>query len=68
MGMSAFYGDFNRAETEEESLRAIGKGLELGINFLDTAWIYQVNKDAYFPRPKLLYLVFWCRWRRKFYE
>lgn len=41
MGMTAFYGEFDRAATEEESLRTIGKALELGINFLDTAWIYQ---------------------------
>jgi aryl-alcohol dehydrogenase-like predicted oxidoreductase len=43
MGMTAFYGEFDRAATEEESLRTIGKALELGINFLDTAWIYQVR-------------------------
>jgi aryl-alcohol dehydrogenase-like predicted oxidoreductase len=41
MGMTAFYGEFDRRATEEESLRTIGKALELGINFLDTAWIYQ---------------------------
>eukprot|EP00744_Colponema_vietnamica_P013886 GILI01019465.1.p1 GENE.GILI01019465.1~~GILI01019465.1.p1 ORF type:complete len:359 (+),score=69.05 GILI01019465.1:53-1078(+) len=41
MGMTAFYGDFDRAAQEAESLRTIAKGLELGINFLDTAWIYQ---------------------------
>lgn len=39
--MTAFYGDFDRAAHEEESLRTIGKALELGVNFLDTAWIYQ---------------------------
>jgi aryl-alcohol dehydrogenase-like predicted oxidoreductase len=43
MGMTAFYGTFNRKEQETESLRTIAAGLELGINFLDTAWIYQVN-------------------------
>jgi len=41
MGMTAFYGGFDRAAAEEESLRTIARGLELGINFLDTAWIYQ---------------------------
>lgn len=40
--MTAFYGTFDRAEQEEESLRTIAKALELGVNFLDTAWIYQV--------------------------
>ena len=39
--MSAFYGSFSRAETEEESLRTIEEGLELGINMIDTAWNYQ---------------------------
>jgi len=41
MGMTAFYGTFDRAAHEEESLRTIAKALELGVNFLDTAWIYQ---------------------------
>ncbi|CAK4516134.1 unnamed protein product [Aphanomyces euteiches] len=41
MGMTAFYGNFDRAAQEEESLRTISKALELGINMLDTAWIYQ---------------------------
>lgn len=41
MGMTAFYGNFDRQSTEEESLNTIGKALESGINFLDTAWIYQ---------------------------
>lgn len=41
MGMTAFYGDFDRAAQEPESLKTIAKALELGINFLDTAWIYQ---------------------------
>jgi aryl-alcohol dehydrogenase-like predicted oxidoreductase len=36
MGMSAFYG----ATDEAESIAAIRRGLELGINFLDTAEIY----------------------------
>ncbi|KAF0718385.1 Aste57867_1729 [Aphanomyces stellatus] len=41
MGMTAFYGNFDRAAQEAESLRTISKALELGINMLDTAWIYQ---------------------------
>jgi aryl-alcohol dehydrogenase-like predicted oxidoreductase len=40
MGMTAFYGA-NPQETEAESLATIAKALELGINFFDTAWIYQ---------------------------
>ena len=39
-GMTALYGA-DPAATEAESLRTIDKALELGINFLDTAWIYQ---------------------------
>jgi aryl-alcohol dehydrogenase-like predicted oxidoreductase len=41
--MTAFYGDFDRAAHEETSLQTIGRALELGVNFLDTAWIYQVD-------------------------
>ena len=41
MGMTAFYGSFNRYEQEEENLKTIAKALEIGINFFDTAWIYQ---------------------------
>jgi aryl-alcohol dehydrogenase-like predicted oxidoreductase len=36
MGMSAFYGDTD----EDESIAAIHRGLELGVNFLDTAELY----------------------------
>lgn len=47
MGMTAFYGSFNREAQEEESLKTIAKALELGINLLDTAWIYQmVGEDG----------------------
>jgi len=41
MGMTAFYGDFDRSVQEVESLKTIARALELGINLLDTAWIYQ---------------------------
>lgn len=41
MGMTAFYGSFDRGATEADSLQVIGKALESGVNFLDTAWIYQ---------------------------
>jgi aryl-alcohol dehydrogenase-like predicted oxidoreductase len=39
MGMTAFYD--NSSSTEDEKIETIGKALELGINFLDTAYIYQ---------------------------
>ena len=44
MGMTAFYttGSDPRA-LEEQGLQTIAKALELGINFLDTAWIYQAK-------------------------
>jgi aryl-alcohol dehydrogenase-like predicted oxidoreductase len=38
MGMTAFYS--SDEVTEEEKINTIGRALELGINFLDTAWIY----------------------------
>lgn len=38
---AAFYGDFDRAAQEPESLAVIAKSLELGFNFFDTAWVYQ---------------------------
>ncbi|OQR97452.1 hypothetical protein ACHHYP_11549 [Achlya hypogyna] len=41
MGMTAFYGDFDREAAEETNLATFGKALEYGINFIDTAWIYQ---------------------------
>lgn len=41
MGMTTAYGDFDRAAQETESLKTFAKGLELGINFVDTAWVYQ---------------------------
>ena len=36
--MTAFYGA-DPAAAEAESLRTIDKALELGVNFLDTAWV-----------------------------
>lgn len=41
MTMTAFYGGFSRKESEAESLSTIKKALDLGVNFFDTAWIYQ---------------------------
>ena len=46
MGMTAFYGSFDREAHEEESLKTITTALEIGINFLDTAWIYQVGSPC----------------------
>ena len=40
MGMSAFYNS-DPAASEQESLRTIAAALDLGVNHLDTAWIYQ---------------------------
>lgn len=39
--MTTGYGDFDRSLQETESLRTFARGLELGINFVDTAWAYQ---------------------------
>ena len=39
MGMTAFYAC--DSISEDEKINAIGKGLEVGINFLDTAYLYQ---------------------------
>ena len=36
--MTAFYGA-DPAAAEAESLRTIDKALELGVKFLDTAWV-----------------------------
>jgi len=43
MGMTAFYG---APVEDEEGIAVIGKALELGINFLDTAYIYQDFLDT----------------------
>ena len=39
--MTAFYTGFNVAEQEGKSLQTIARALELGLNFFDTAWVYQ---------------------------
>lgn len=39
MGMTDFYKSDDVSEAEK--INTIGKALEAGINFLDTAWIYQ---------------------------
>jgi aryl-alcohol dehydrogenase-like predicted oxidoreductase len=41
MGMSEFYGPTDEAE----SLQVIDRALELGVNFLDTADVYGMNKN-----------------------
>ncbi len=41
MGMTAFYGEFDRRAQDEENIAVIGAALDVGINFFDTAWIYQ---------------------------
>jgi predicted aldo/keto reductase-like oxidoreductase len=49
MGLTTFYlhgGVFDHAH-EESSLQTIGRALDLGVNFLDTAWIYQVVIPSY---------------------
>jgi predicted aldo/keto reductase-like oxidoreductase len=53
-GMTAFYGNFDRDAQEAESLKTIATALELGINLLDTAWIYQVYCIATAATSKLL--------------
>eukprot|EP00298_Acanthocystis_sp_HF-20_P009441 c18302_g2_i1.p1 GENE.c18302_g2_i1~~c18302_g2_i1.p1 ORF type:complete len:329 (+),score=151.86 c18302_g2_i1:3-989(+) len=40
MGMTVFYGN-DPIANEEKSIETFGKALEMGINFLDTAWIYK---------------------------
>ncbi|CAK4236184.1 unnamed protein product [Aphanomyces euteiches] len=41
MGMTSAYEKVHLAAHEDESLRTISRALELGINMLDTAWVYQ---------------------------
>lgn len=58
MGMTAFYGDFDRSAHEETSLQTIEKAFELGLNFLDTAWIYQVRILFYFIYFNFIFIIF----------
>ncbi len=44
MGMTCFYNQ-DPAATEDESLRTLAASLDLGVNHLDTAWIYH-NQDT----------------------
>jgi aryl-alcohol dehydrogenase-like predicted oxidoreductase len=46
MGMTAFYNQHPEA-TEEESLRTIAAALALGIDHLDTAWVYRNHCTAH---------------------
>jgi aryl-alcohol dehydrogenase-like predicted oxidoreductase len=64
MGMTAFYGNFDRAAHEETSLQTIGRALELGVNFLDTAWIYQVSSLSISNAFDDLAVVRRWRWRQ----
>jgi aryl-alcohol dehydrogenase-like predicted oxidoreductase len=41
MGMTAFHSGGNSPGQEEKSLETFAKAIELGLNFFDTAWIYQ---------------------------
>ncbi len=41
MGMTAFYGSFDRKAHEEESLKTIATALKMGVTLFDTAWVYQ---------------------------
>jgi aryl-alcohol dehydrogenase-like predicted oxidoreductase len=46
MGMTAFYKPTFADADEAEALRAISRALELGVNFIDTAWVYQRREDG----------------------
>ncbi|ETV77482.1 hypothetical protein H257_08893 [Aphanomyces astaci] len=55
--MTAFYGSFDHAAQEAKSLRTISKVLEVGVNMLDTAWIYQsfgAGGGGYFTNEELI--------------
>jgi aryl-alcohol dehydrogenase-like predicted oxidoreductase len=69
MVMSYLYKEFNRREQEPENLKVIAKALELGINFFDTAWIYQsfgVDGDANYTNEELLGKAIAIHGREKF--
>ena len=49
------YESVDKDAHEEESLRTFGKALELGINLIDTAWIYQaLNWSVEITTSKLI--------------
>ncbi|KAG9405643.1 hypothetical protein AC1031_003550 [Aphanomyces cochlioides] len=57
MGMTSAYEKVNLVAHEDESLRTISRALELGINMLDTAWVYQspgANGDRMFYNEELV--------------
>lgn len=41
--MTGFYGGFDRSKVDAEAEKTLRAALDVGINFLDTAWIYQVS-------------------------
>jgi aryl-alcohol dehydrogenase-like predicted oxidoreductase len=41
MTMTGFYGGFDRSRVDDEAEKTLRAALAVGINFLDTAWIYQ---------------------------
>jgi aryl-alcohol dehydrogenase-like predicted oxidoreductase len=49
MGMTAFYTDSDPRLLEDGNQETIARALELGINFFDTAWIYQSFGKGGFP-------------------
>jgi aryl-alcohol dehydrogenase-like predicted oxidoreductase len=49
MGMTAFYHDSDPTLLEDSNQECIKRALELGINFFDTAWIYQSFGKGGFP-------------------
>jgi len=45
-GMTAFYFVKGQETDEEEKINTIGEALKIGINYLDTAWLYQNLKTG----------------------
>ena len=71
MTMTAFYGKFNRKESETQSIEAIGKALEMGVNMLGNhsnallSHLYTIySLVSLLRRYRLDLSVFWIRWRR----